>query len=65
MDQMNQENAALVEEATASSMSMGEEAKNLNQMMSFFNISKKPSAVLATENQTVESADVPLVRTAS
>ena len=37
MDEMTQQNAALVEEAAASSESMGEQAGKLNDMVGFFN----------------------------
>jgi len=36
MDEMTQQNAALVEEATAASESMNEEAKEMNDLMEFF-----------------------------
>lgn len=36
MDQMTQENASLVEEATAASLSMAEQAKQLDQQVAFF-----------------------------
>jgi len=36
MDEMTQQNAALVEEATAASESMNEEAKEMNNLMEFF-----------------------------
>jgi len=36
MDEMTQQNAALVEEAAAASESMGEQAGNLNEMVGFF-----------------------------
>ena len=36
MDEMTQQNAALVEEATAASESMNEEAKEMNDLMDFF-----------------------------
>jgi methyl-accepting chemotaxis protein len=38
MDQMTQQNAALVEEASAASSSMAEEAQAMNQLVSFFKI---------------------------
>jgi len=38
MDTMTQDNAALVEEAAAASRSMQEQAKSLNQLMSFFRV---------------------------
>jgi methyl-accepting chemotaxis protein len=40
MDEMTQQNAALVEEASASSRSMSEEAGNLKQLISFFKVSE-------------------------
>ena len=41
MDEMTQQNAALVEEATAASEAMSEEAKTLDELMSFFNIEEE------------------------
>ncbi len=38
MDEMTQQNAALVEEATAASESMNEEAKEMNELMDFFDL---------------------------
>lgn len=38
MDEMTQQNAALVEEATAASESMNEEAKSMNDLMEFFTL---------------------------
>lgn len=38
MDEVTQQNAALVEEAAAASESMSEQARNLSQMMDFFDI---------------------------
>lgn len=38
MDEMTQQNAALVEEATAASESMNEEAKEMNDLMDFFDL---------------------------
>jgi len=40
MDEMIQQNAALVEEAAAASESMKEQAKNLEQQVAFFNMSE-------------------------
>ena len=36
MDEMTQQNAALVEQAAAASESMGEQARDLNELVSFF-----------------------------
>lgn len=41
MDSMTQENAALVEEAAAASLSMEEQVKNLNNQMAFFDMGSK------------------------
>ena len=38
MDEMTQQNAALVEESSAASRAMSEEAKNMNNMIGFFNM---------------------------
>lgn len=43
MDQMTQQNAALVEEAAAASESMTDQAHSLGQLMEFFNTEKKIS----------------------
>ena len=44
MDEMTQQNAALVEEATAASQSMAGQARELNQMMSRYRLSEGQSA---------------------
>ena len=44
MDEMTQQNAALVEEATAASQSMADQARDLNQMMSRFRIDQTDQA---------------------
>ena len=41
MDEMTQQNAALVEEATAASESMNEEAKEMNNLMDFFDLGEE------------------------
>lgn len=51
MDNMTQDNAALVEEAAAASRSMEEQAVNLNDQMSFFDIGSK-SRGLKTKSAT-------------
>jgi len=38
MDQMTQQNAALVEETAAASQSMGDQAQKLQQLMTFFQL---------------------------
>ena len=50
MDELTQQNAALVEQAAAASESLGEQADDLNQMMSFFSLSgaSSPPAEVAS-----------------
>ena len=38
MDEMTQQNAALVEQATAASQSMVDQANDMGQLVSFFNV---------------------------
>jgi methyl-accepting chemotaxis protein len=42
MDEVTQQNAALVEEAAASSESLDEQANNLDKLMNFFKIGDEP-----------------------
>ena len=44
MDEMTQQNAALVEEATAASQSMADQARDLNKMMSRYRIDESAAA---------------------
>ena len=60
MDNMTQDNAALVEEAAAASRAMQEQAHNLNQLMSFFRVdeetrlqSRAPTRLPGTGNGAV------------
>jgi methyl-accepting chemotaxis protein len=56
MDNMTQDNAALVEEAAASSRSMQDQASNLSQMMEFFKLdSRYDRSIRLTENEVVDS----------
>jgi len=57
MDQVTQQNAALVEETAAASQSMGEQARELQQLMEFFKLdskdtSRKPASVAASPRQS-------------
>ncbi len=63
MDEMTQQNAAMVEEATAASESLGDQADDLNQMMSFFTVggtsvgsfgANHSGRMAATERRSVE-----------
>lgn len=44
MDEMTQQNAALVEEAAAASESLGEQSENLDDLISFFNVGGAPKS---------------------
>ncbi|VAW58123.1 Methyl-accepting chemotaxis protein I (serine chemoreceptor protein) [hydrothermal vent metagenome] len=66
MDEMTQQNAALVEEATAASESMNEEAKEMNDQMSFFDLGdEEPEPVVVApkrgrrKSRTEESSGTP------
>lgn len=50
MDEMTQQNAALVEQAAAASESMGEQASNLNELVGFFKTAGSASSILANSN---------------
>ncbi len=54
MDEMTQQNAALVEEAAAAAEAMGGQAQDLNRQVAFFNVgeSGEQSAKPATERRT-------------
>jgi methyl-accepting chemotaxis protein len=45
MDEMTQQNAALVEEAAAASESIGDQAQQLNELVSFFQLDELPSSI--------------------
>jgi methyl-accepting chemotaxis protein len=53
MDEMTQQNAALVEETSATSRSMTEQARSMNQMISFFKISGGGATQAITSNEPV------------
>jgi methyl-accepting chemotaxis protein len=53
MDEMTQQNAALVEETSATSRSMTEQAKSMNQMISFFKITGGGSKHAITSKEPV------------
>lgn len=54
MDEMTQQNAALVEQATAASQSMAEQAGELNKLMEHYQITDDVPAVAAAPERTVE-----------
>jgi methyl-accepting chemotaxis protein len=58
MDEMTQQNAALVEEATAASQSMADQARDLNQMMNRYRINEAAAGWVAapTQRANVEAA---------
>jgi methyl-accepting chemotaxis protein len=53
MDEMTQQNAALVEETSATSRSMTEQAKSMNQLISFFKISGSGATQAITSNESI------------
>lgn len=60
MDELTQQNAALVEQATASSQAMADQARQLNEMMSRYRVSSraedtKPAAKPATAEPAAET----------
>jgi len=56
MDQNTQQNAGLVEEAAAASMSVNREAQQMRQMMAFFKLGGEAGDVVADEPSTVAPA---------
>lgn len=61
MDQVTQQNAALVEENTAAAQSMVEQARQLEKMMSFFTIAVNAQAGVVVEQAVKPKAAVKLV----
>jgi methyl-accepting chemotaxis protein len=56
MDEMTQQNAALVEQASAASEAMGEQAAGLNRRMSFFTLEdKKPQPKLTVAASRIQN----------
>lgn len=55
MDQVTQQNAALVEEAAAAAESLQDQAGNLAQVVSVFKMSSKPSDIAAHGNYSLNS----------
>ena len=58
MDEMTQQNAALVEQAAASSESLGEQARSLNELVGFFSLDKA-DATISTPTVERRSASRP------
>ena len=52
MDEMTQQNATLVEEAAAASESMGEQARNLNELVGFFTTDGSSNNAHSTERRS-------------
>ena len=52
MDEMTQQNAALVEQAAAASEAMGEQARNLNELVAFFKTEAGASGEQISERRT-------------
>ena len=62
MDEMTQQNAALVEEAASASESMEEQAKGLLQLVSFFNVGEEEEAQISKAPMKRKPAPVPTAR---
>ncbi len=62
---MTQQNAALVEEASAAGEAMAEQARNMNVMMDFFNTDGAGADHHATRSLHVVSDNKPVVSKAS
>ena len=60
MDQVTQQNAALVEETAAASHAMGDQARELQQMMSFFKLDQRQGAMTAHTQDRAHSDAAPL-----
>jgi methyl-accepting chemotaxis protein len=56
MDEMTQQNAALVEQATAASQSMADQARDLTKMMDRFQVGESGSAGRATRSEAAPAA---------
>lgn len=63
MDNVTQQNAALVEEASAASQSLQEQAASLTQMVGEFRITKRAETLTATEKRLVKPAGLTVKRT--
>ena len=55
MDEMTQQNAALVEESTAAAHSLEDQARHLGEVMAFFNTGQPVVAARATERQSARA----------
>lgn len=58
MDEMTQQNAALVEETSAASRAMSEEATNMNNLVSFFKLNGSPMLTKSSAAPAAASNDI-------
>jgi methyl-accepting chemotaxis protein len=67
MDELTQQNAALVEQATASSQAMADQARELNEMMSRYRVQRDANGAMsdAAESSVVERAAAAAARSAN
>jgi methyl-accepting chemotaxis protein len=49
LDELTQQNAALVEQASASSLAMADQARGLNNLMHFFHVARETGVVMDAE----------------
>jgi hypothetical protein len=59
MDEVTQQNAALVEQAAASSEALDEQAGSLDEMISFFNVGDESSGLRTTKQNTKQYTKQP------
>jgi methyl-accepting chemotaxis protein len=56
MDELTQQNAALVEQATASSQAMADQARELNEMMNRYRVQREGGEALASHTSPAEAS---------
>ena len=62
MDEMTQQNAALVEQAAAAATSLNEQTRQLKAAVSVFQLSNQPWSVHSDASSAIESDDLGLGR---
>jgi len=65
MDEMTQQNAALVEQATAASQSMADQARELNQLMARYRLSERDIAAAAAATASARAQSKPAAAAAA
>jgi len=65
MDQMTQQNAAMVEQSTAASHSLNQEGEALNQLVGSFQVRRGPASETAPQHRSRPAASRPVLRVAA